>query len=512
MERSAMVKNLISLLKSRKRRREVVVQSAVDRWALTQRVLCFGDKDFILLGQLYEGVGILGGTGAGKTSGSGQLFARAMISMGFGGLVLCAKKGERELWESYCRDAGRLDDLIVFGPDEPFRFNFLDYELSRSGDGAGLTENIVRLFLTVIKVSEKVSGGSGGEGGEQYWQRALTQLLRNLVDLLVAAMGRVTVPDLYRLAVSAPSSMEQMRSDEWRKTSFCFKCLTEADKKPMDEQQKDDFALVADYFLIEWPGLSDKTRSVILSTFTSMADVLNRGLLKRLFSGETNITPKAVEDGKIILIDCPVKEFGDVGLFANILWKNSFQRSIERRDRKRSPRGVFLWQDEAQLFVTDFDMQFQTTARASGVATFLLSQSISNFYAVSGDGQKGKAQVDSLWGNLNLKIFHANGDAATGAWIAEMVGKTRQRFMNASSSQQNHDAYSVLMGNGGHQSGGFSEQMDYEINPAFFASSQLRTGGPEHKFLVDAILFSPVVCFHATGKNYMHVTFDQRQS
>lgn len=482
------------------------------QWALDQRVLSFGSKDFIPLGLLYEGVGIIGGTGTGKTSGSGQLFARAMISAGFGGLVLTAKKGERELWESYCRDAGRLDDLIVFGPDEPFRFNFLDFELNRSGEGSGLTENVVRMFVTVIKVSEKVSGGSGGEGGEQYWQRALTQLLRNDVDLLFAATGRITVPELYRLAVSAPNSMEQMRSDEWRKTSFCFKCLCEADKKPMTEIQKEDFALVADYFLIEWPGLSDKTRSVILSTFTSMADVLNRGLLKQLFSGETNITPQAIEDGKIIIIDLPVKEFGDAGLFANILWKNSFQRSIERRDVRANPRGVFLWQDEAQLFVTDFDMQFQTTARASRVATFLLSQNISTFYAVSGDGQKGKAQVDSLWGNLNLKIFHANGDAATNQWVAEMIGKSRQRFMNASSSQQNHDAYSVLMGNGGHQSGGFSEQMDYEINPAFFASSQLRTGGPAHKYLVDGIMFSPVVCFHATGKNYMPVTFDQRQS
>ncbi len=49
-----MVKKLLSLLKARKRR--AVVQSAVDRWALTQRVLSFGEKDFILLGQLYEGV------------------------------------------------------------------------------------------------------------------------------------------------------------------------------------------------------------------------------------------------------------------------------------------------------------------------------------------------------------------------------------------------------------------------------------------------------------------------
>jgi len=38
-----------------------------------------------------EGTMIFGGTGSGKTSGSGRALATSFLSAGFGGLVLCAK-------------------------------------------------------------------------------------------------------------------------------------------------------------------------------------------------------------------------------------------------------------------------------------------------------------------------------------------------------------------------------------------------------------------------------------
>ena len=105
-----------------------------------------------------------------------------------------------------------------------------------------------------------------------------------------------------------------MKSGDTR--SYCFRCLTEADKRPKSLSQKRDFELVADYFLCELPALSDKTRSVILSTFTSMADILNRGILRDLFTQGSNIDPTAIEQGKIVVVAMPLKEFGQIGLYA----------------------------------------------------------------------------------------------------------------------------------------------------------------------------------------------------
>src|SRR5207247_381588 len=134
-----------------------------------------------------EGTAVFGATGSGKTSGSGQTIAKAFLAAGFGGLVLCTKRDEADLWRRYCRETNRSDSLIIFGPQQPqqrYRFNFLNYEFSRPGAGAGLTENLVRLFTTVLEVAERHRGQSGAQ---DFWQRTTKQLLRNSLDLVTIA-------------------------------------------------------------------------------------------------------------------------------------------------------------------------------------------------------------------------------------------------------------------------------------------------------------------------------------
>ena len=127
------------------------------------------------------------------------------------------------------------------------------------------------------------------------------------------AKDRLSVPELYRLVVSAPVSFEQVGSESWRKGSFCFQCLEEADARRKTGRQRADLELVSDYFLLEWANLSDRTRSVVLSTFTSMVDILNRGVIRDLMSGPvTNVTPEMAQDGGLILVDLPLKVFGEI--------------------------------------------------------------------------------------------------------------------------------------------------------------------------------------------------------
>lgn len=482
-------------------------------WGLDEVLLHLSGQgvDPWTIGDACEGTLALGATGSGKTSGSGRMLALSFLASGFGGLVLTAKKDEGALWESYCRAAGREGDLVVFAPDRPPRFNFLDHELNRKGDGAGLTENLVNLFSTVLEVAER-QGGRGGREDEGYWRRASRQLTRNLVDLLILARGTLSIPDLYRLVVSAPTSPAEAASAEWKARSFCYQCLEQADARPKTDRQKADYEIVADYLLLEYPALSEKTRSVIVSTFTSMIDVLNRGVLRELFCTETNVTPEQIERGTILLIDLPVKEFAEVGVFAQVLWKYAFQRSVERRDVRANPRPVFLWADEAQYFVTSYDMQFQTTARSSRVATVLLSQNLSNFYAALGGGEKGQAEADSLLANLNTKIFHANGDPVTNEWAASLIGRTRQFFVNASNSYEPSARPAWLLGMRPNpsQNAGVSESIDFELQPSAFTA--LRRGGHAHGGLVDSIVFQGGRRFAATGRTWLPVTFRQQLS
>lgn len=472
------------------------------------------EGDAWTLRDAVEGTLILGATGSGKSSGSGRQIATTMLAAGFGGLVLTAKSDERAVWEEYCRETGRLDDLIVFAPGQPHRFNFLDYEMTRKGEGAGLTENVVSLLTTMLEVAERNSGAGGNREDEGYFKRALKQTCRNGVDVLSLAHGRVAVPDLYRAVISAPTSLEQKQSAEWKDKSFCYHCLVAADKAEKTPQQRRDFEIVADYFMMEFPMLGDKLRGSIVSTFTSMIDVLNRGVLRELFCGETNLLPTAVEDGKIILVDLPVKEFAEIGQYAQVLWKHAFQRSIERRNITESSRPVFLFADEMQHFVTSHDQSFQTTCRAARVATVYLTQNVSNVYAALGGNEKGKSEAASLFANLNTKVFHANGDSVTNEHAATLIGRTRQFFANGSTSLSKEDQFNELLGidwlgQPGTTTGGFSESFEFEVQPSVF--TQLRTGGPANGGIVEGIVFRNGRTFRASGRSWLRVSFAQRE-
>lgn len=63
---------------------------------LDQALFWFNEKFPFSVRQACEGVQIFGGIGSGKTTGSGEALAKAYLRAGFGGLVLCAKKDEKD--------------------------------------------------------------------------------------------------------------------------------------------------------------------------------------------------------------------------------------------------------------------------------------------------------------------------------------------------------------------------------------------------------------------------------
>src|SRR5580704_16066316 len=71
------------------------------------------DAQGFTVADAQAGVAVFGATGSGKTTGPGQLLARAYLHEGMGGLVLCAKAEERAQWEAWAKAAGRSDDLVI---------------------------------------------------------------------------------------------------------------------------------------------------------------------------------------------------------------------------------------------------------------------------------------------------------------------------------------------------------------------------------------------------------------
>lgn len=439
----------------------------------------FNGNEPFTIREACEGVQIFGGIGSGKTSGSGAALARAYLRAGFGGLVLCAKKGELADWVKYAEETGRRNQLLIFDTSGKFTFPFLQYEVDREGEGAGYTENLVRLFTTVY---EAISRSSSGGGSDPYWTRAMQQLLRNAIDLCMIARGTVSVSLIHEVIMSAATSADETKTEEWRNTSLCYKLMSEAHKKDFDKWVGYDLDSTVAFWLREYPNLADKTRSSILSTLTTMMDNFLRRPFRQLFSEPPPnpyqiALPELTHKGVIIVMNLPVKEFGDAGRAAQVVYKYLWQQAAERRDTKANPLPVFLWVDEAQNFATEYDMQFQATARSSRACTVYLTQNLPNYYAEMG-GEHSKYRVDSLVGNLQTKIWHANSDPSTNEHAAETIGKSWHKRQSSGQSM-GADSFNL--------SSGESESFDYDVSPQSF--TVLKKGGFPNGCIVEGYVF-----------------------
>lgn len=380
-------------------------------------------QDVLTLRDVCDGIHIFGGLGSGKTSGSGQTLANAYLRSGFGGLVLTAKTSETAVWRRYAKRCGRSQSLVLIGPDHPWRFNFLDYEMRRPGRGEGDTSNLVSLLEEVLEVHNpnKVLGG------DPYWRQARGQLLRNSIDLVKLGRGKIQFDDVAGVVRSAPKRPSDQQDPTWRASSLCARLMRDALARAEatgSQRELSDLRNVTQYFFDEFAPMDPEPRSSVVSMVGALTDILTRGDVRELLLGKTNIVPDLAKTGTVFVLDMPVHEYRESGQFVQTLFKTVFQRMAERRpERGETARPLFLWADEAHLFSTTHDPTFQTTARESRVATVYLSQNLPNYYDAFGGDAAGQTRAKKLLGAFGIKMFHANGDPETNNYAEDLFGK-----------------------------------------------------------------------------------------
>lgn len=399
-----------------------------------------------------EGLQIFGGIGSGKSSGSGRFFALKYLSKGYGGLVLTVKPDEKDEWVKYCKIANRENDLIIVEPNGRQYFNFLEYESSHAGN-KNYTDNILQVLKTVIRASEEKSSG---KGDDPFWENASDMLISNTIDLCLLAYGKVSIELLYNIARSALKSeflkdkeeVDSVQNDinafdkamvlaietvhekiaQWAST------LTTEERSKMTEEEQQEairqnvpeartFTAIKEFFFETYAGLNEKTRSIVDFTFTGFLFRFLKEPVYSLFCNKpSTFTPEDCLNGKIIIINLPVKLYHKVGRDAQIMFKYIWQRAMEKRNTAVNGRPVFVFADEAQNFLHEHDAEFQATARSSRIATVYITQNIPNYYASMG-GIKGEYKVKSFLGTLASKIFHANADVETNKYASDLIGE-----------------------------------------------------------------------------------------
>ena len=440
----------------------------------------------------FEGLQVFGATGSGKTSGSGRTVALSMLRAGFGGLVLCAKPDEARTWKQFAQETGRGGDLLMFSPESPETFNFLNYEMNRPGRGSGLTENVVSVLMQCAEVAGGIRNAE-----DDIWEKAMRQLLRNAIDLCRLAAEPVRMERIHQIALCGSNPPPSGPPSTSPPPNVVTILIEQAEQRDLPPGDRKDLVAVRRYFLEEWKNMADRTRSGILMNLTAVCDPFLRGVLRDLFCEGTTVTPERAMEGKIIVIDLPVKEFNELGVFAAVIWKFLFQRAAERRAASDASLPLFIFADESQYFVTSTDAVFQTTARSCRTATVFLTQSLPNYLAQMG-GPHGKARIDSLLGNLQTKILHQNGDPETNQWASELLTRSIQNRASQSGS---------VAFRGGAQAGtSEQESWEFEVPPRDFL--RLAKGGSDYRRTVTAILFQSGREF-SSGRHWAQIVFQQ---
>lgn len=466
-------------------------------------LLTLSSGDEIALHQIYEGALIVGATGSGKTSGPGDALARALLREGAGFLVLCAKPDECARWGRLCQEAGRGADLRRIGPGSPLKCDILNYTLSHPDSSV---EDAAQLLDTLVDVANR----KGAQGDEQFWLLFLQRIIRQMISLVWLGKQRASISDLYRVITSAPSSPEEVGSAEWRRSSFCAECLFDAAAKAEVLPQQ-DLGLCASFFTQEWPRLSEKTRSIGYTMATNILEKFLTGPVAEVVSsGVTNFTPDEIADGRVVVLDMPYLKWRDPGRFMQIMFKLLVQRSVLRRDASGDAKPVVIWQDEAQLFLTEQDIEVQTVARQSRLVNVVLTQSLPVMQEALGGGQRAEQQVQALIGNLQTKFVCQQSDTATNEFFSALLGKSKHLFMNGSMPTGDYDFVGDMFGIQPEQRGsaGFSEQWHPDVPPETF--THLRKGGTQSGLIVDAICFMGGKRL-SNGKTWVKASFRQKQ-
>ncbi|MCI0353128.1 MAG: TraG/TraD/VirD4 family protein, partial [Acidobacteriales bacterium] len=356
------------------------------------------------------------------------------------------------------------------------------------------------MLSSVREITDQERSGSGAE---PYWQEGTDSLTHHCTNALIKGLGKVTAQDLYRMATTAANTREEANSEAWQDGSFCGQVLQAVWASARTNLEKMEARYILAFFLEEWAGLSDRTRSILLSMFITSISVFLRAPFNEMFGGKSNLFPEHSANGKIIVMGCPILTYGEAGRKAQVIFKYCWQRAIQSRSGECLP--VCLWQDESQYYTVEADMLFQSSARSARCAVVSITQTLANYFAVLGGEMKGKAAAESMMANYGTKIFHnLAGDPVTAEWLMKMIGPEYRRMVGGTTVPPPRNTWGFQFG--------FPQtttSLQFQLQPMLLASdlATLRKGGPQNNYMVDALVVKNGL--FRNGRNWLKVSFKQ---
>ena len=487
-------------------------------WKPAQPLVWLSKKDAYSIESAVTGTLVLGSNGSGKTSLS-RYFAQSFCNAGFGALVLAAKKSDRQWWIDVMKKAGRESDLFIIAPDQPWRFNVIEYDLMRAGGLAERIDNVMTTFDDVL-----AQAGQHFSGESQQWINAAKDLMRRAVAILASAHDSFTYGDIIDFIAEAPDTPERTKAPEFSQSEFA-RILASAQERNDTEFGWPDFDRMKTYWMRDYPRLPVNTRESARFVLNHLQGNLETGRAKELFGTTTNITPEDTFDGAVIFVDLPMSESSNIA--AQMLFKIVWQSAVLRRGDalRQRLRPVALWIDEAHLAISPSCTTFLGLCRQAGGVGFYITQNLSSLYQRL-PGPDSKATANALLGYFQTQIFCAQADRETLKHTQELFDKEMIKLKGVSlttgsgsseNTGQGDAAYakgkpSRQGGQSKEQSESHAESWQEHMHEAisFRQLTSLKTGGGKNAHRVGAFVFNTGRIWKRTKTSYLYTEFVQR--
>jgi hypothetical protein len=474
---------------------------------LDREILRLSDTDILRFRDLIEGgCFITGGLGSGKSSTVAKDLAMSFLYSGMGGLVLTVKSDETAHWLEYARQAGRLKDVRLFNATSGLSFDFLAYLWHTGGRASAQIETIVEIFTTLMSVGKVYQPSSG----EQYFEKAVEELMRASLVVLLSAGEAISITSLHAFITSLPSSKEVVQSTEWQLETYAGRIIEKlrVNRSHFSATQWSDLDIALSHLLEKWPELDKRTSSNVESTWSGLASKFTYSPFREMFSsGRFDITPEQVTHERLILIvDIPVLEYSrETARACQILMKVNFQRAMLRHAYKPGCcHGSFIFEDEIAFLLSRLDPHFHMVCRGSAVAPICIGQNILSLAAEEFGEQTPGAKTLGFLGLFGVRFFMANNEIVTNTHASDLIGKEYRDVSGWNAGQgQSHSHFGVSA----------NQQLTHLLEPIEF-QKLLRPDGENP--LAEAICYVSGRSFNATktqqrpqGLPYLRVHFSR---
>lgn len=458
-------------------------------WPLDTPLLELAPGDILTIRDCVTGVQIFGASGSGKTSGSLAWLSQAMLRDGWGMLILTTKPGEADQWVRWAEQAGRGSDVVRVRPDGEHHFNFLDYLDQHPDPGASVATNIGDMLMTLAQHSKPKASSTETS---TFFAESASQMATQAIHLLRAAGQTLTLPAINRVINGAPNHPLELRDADAEK-SVAAGLLRQAEKRGSAQLES-----LCDYWLGQFPNMNERTRGDVISTLTTVLFRFTEQPIANLIASTRRSTfvPELVDQGRVVILDCPVILYQQAGRLFQIAMKHLTQQAILRRPTSDTTRPVAIIADEAQNFATHADYIYQATCRDFRGCTIYATQSIDNYKEAVGSDPA----VEALLASLVLKMFHANA-GRTNEWAEKLIARDWRTMASESLNQRGDHTNHATFGSS------MSEQLHPQILQVEF--TRLRNGGSRNGGMVDAIVFQAGRLFRQSGTPILRMAFRQ---